>query len=238
MLTFGYRRGMSDDEPVPGGRRSRIRAAALAEITDIAGRHLSRDGVEGLSVRSIAREMGMVSSGIYRHVSSRDELLTLLVVDGYRRLADAVEEAVSCHPRSPRRSFLAAAEAVRRIARADPNRHALLYGTPVVGYTAPSETTEAAERLYGALLRPLVAAPARHQTAEGGRADGFDADALRRLAPGLDDGTAVLALDTWAAMFGHVSLELFGHHRGTVTDPDRFFEAAMARHADRLGLTS
>lgn len=227
----------------PTNRRSRTRAAALAEITEIAGRHLAEDGLDGLSLRSIARELGMVSSGIYRHVASRDELLTLLIIDGYRRLADTVQQAIEDVAAGRRTAFLATTHAVRTVALADPQRHALLYGTPVAGYTAPPEATEQADRLYRALLGPMVASAGGGTNGAGddGDADtaaiGFDMEILRRLAPGIDAATAAAALDTWAALFGHLSLELFGHLDPTVTDPDAFFDAAMKRHADRLGLT-
>lgn len=221
------------------GRTNRRRADAVAEITEIAGRQLARDGIDGLSLRAIARQMGMVPSGIYRHVSDRDQLLTLLVTDGYRRLADAVEAAIDPHPLAPRTAFLAACRAVRDTARADPHRHALLYGTPVPGYAAPPETTVSAERLYRALLRPIAtpSTAAPEPVSSEVRGDGFDPGSLQRLSPGIGADRAAAALDSWATLFGHLSLELFGHHRGTVTDPDRFFERAMEELADRLGLT-
>lgn len=261
---------MSDPTDAPTTRPYRSRTETIARITEIAGRHLADAGLDALSLRSIAREMDMVPSGIYRHVENRDELLTLLVTDGYRRLADAVEAQIERHPDHPRTAFLAASDAVRAIAVADPHRHALLYGTPVRDYAAPPATTVEAERLYRALLQPLVnqtepvgnegepplneieedgqaggAVASPPEAAEAGAPDadtdagvdaGFDLDRFRALAPGLDAHRAALALDTWAALFGHLSLELFGHLENTVTDPDRFFTRAMRRHADRLGL--
>ena len=66
----------------------------LSELTDVAGRHLAEVGPVALSVRAVARDLGMPSSGVYRYVASRDELLTLVIVDAYDRLAREVEEAV------------------------------------------------------------------------------------------------------------------------------------------------
>lgn len=237
---------MTDSSDIPGPRRYRTRSTTITEVTEIAGRRLAEGGLEALSLRSIAREMDMVPSGIYRHVENRDELLTLLVTDGYRRLADAAEEQVELHAGRPRMAFLAAARAVREIALADPHRHALLYGTPVRDYTAPAATTVEADRLYRALLAPLLHG-SRRDGSDGEKTDpapgpvdegdaGFDLGRFRTLAPDIGHERAALALDTWAALFGHLSLELFGHLRNTVTDPDRFFDLAMRRHADRLGL--
>src|ERR1700709_2157023 len=81
-------RGMSTDTP-----RSRARAQTFAEITRIGREHLASEGAAALSVRAVARDLGVVSSAIYRYVKSRDDLLTLLVVDGYDELGDAVDEA-------------------------------------------------------------------------------------------------------------------------------------------------
>src|SRR5437588_8442455 len=76
-------------------RRADARVAVLTEIRDVARAQLAEVGPANLSVRAVAREMGMVSSGIYRYVESRDELLTMLVTEGYAELADAVEAAVT-----------------------------------------------------------------------------------------------------------------------------------------------
>ena len=75
------------------GTRSQARAATELDIVDIGRRHLASVGAANLSLRAIARELGMVSSAIYRYVASRDELLTLLLVDAYTDLADAVDTA-------------------------------------------------------------------------------------------------------------------------------------------------
>ena len=78
------------------GLRARNRAALMVAITEEANRQLLEVGPAALSVRSVARELGMASSAIYRYVSSRDELLTLLIVDGYNDMADAVERSSIC----------------------------------------------------------------------------------------------------------------------------------------------
>ena len=74
--------------PTIKGVRERARAEITAEITAEARRQLAVDGATGLSLRAVARELGMVSSGIYRYVASRDELLTLLIIEAYDALGD------------------------------------------------------------------------------------------------------------------------------------------------------
>ena len=78
------------ETPTP---RQRARAQTLQDITRIGRTHLATEGAAALSVRAVARDLGVVSSAIYRYVRSRDDLLTLLVVDGYNELGDAVDAA-------------------------------------------------------------------------------------------------------------------------------------------------
>src|SRR5215469_135252 len=69
----------------------RARAEITSEILDAGRRHLATDGAAGLSLRAIARELGMASSAVYRYVASRDELLTRLIIGAYDALGAAAE---------------------------------------------------------------------------------------------------------------------------------------------------
>ena len=75
------------------GKRQESREKIEAQIIELGRRHLVTEGAAGLSLRAIARDLGMVSSAVYRYVASRDDLLTLLLVDAYSELADAVDRA-------------------------------------------------------------------------------------------------------------------------------------------------
>src|SRR6187402_723858 len=79
--------------PAIQGLRERARAQVVAEITAEARRQLAVDGASSLSLRAVARELGMVSSGIYRYFASRDELLTALIIEAYDSLGQQAEEA-------------------------------------------------------------------------------------------------------------------------------------------------
>src|SRR5215813_9642634 len=76
---------------VPRTARERARAEITAEIIEAGRRHLATDGAAGLSLRAIARELGMASSAVYRYVASRDDLLTRLIIDAYDALGAAAE---------------------------------------------------------------------------------------------------------------------------------------------------
>src|SRR5699024_5990142 len=152
--------------PRPSGPRALARERTMARIVELGNAQLVEQGVAGLSVREIARGLGMVSSAIYRYVSSRDELLTLLIVDAFAELADAVDAAVETAAETPgggpRARFLALGDAMCAWAIAHPERWALLYGTPVRDYSAPAETTNTdGTRVMRAVLR--IAADAAEQ---------------------------------------------------------------------------
>src|SRR5215469_4392552 len=73
----------------PRTARERARAEITSEILDAGRRHLATDGASALSLRAIARELGMASSAVYRYVESRDDLLTRLIIDAYESLGAA-----------------------------------------------------------------------------------------------------------------------------------------------------
>ena len=125
----------------PRRRRARVRDELTREIKDAARRQLAEVGSAGLSLRAVARELGMVSSAVYRYFPSRDELLTALIVDAYDAVGAAVEQAeASVRARRLRRTL--AGRDARRCASwavANPQEYALIFGSPVPGYRAPTD---------------------------------------------------------------------------------------------------
>jgi AcrR family transcriptional regulator len=140
-----------------GSIRARVRAEMIAEIKTIARRHLETDGAN-LSLRAVARDMGMVSSAVYRYFASRDDLLTALILDAYNALGQAAEAAdAAVTDRSQLRArWLATARGIRGWALRTPAEYALLFGTPVPGYAAPADTITAAARTPIVLIRILA----------------------------------------------------------------------------------
>ena len=142
--------------------RARVRAEMTEEIKTVARRHLAADGAN-LSLRAVARDMGMVSSAVYRYFASRDELLTALIVDAYNAMgeaAEAADAAVTDRADLPGR-WLAVAHALRDWSLARPHEYALIYGSPVPGYAAPEDTIGPATRpvlVLGSILADAHAA--------------------------------------------------------------------------------
>ena len=221
--------------------RERVRAELIKEITEIARRQLATEGAAGLSLRAVAREMGMVSSAIYRYFPSRDDLLTTLIIDGYNAVGAAVEQAEAACPRDDYTGrWLAACRAVRDWALANPHEYALVYGSPVPGYEAPEQTIGPAARaavvfgrIIGEAFRAGACPDTDHRYADGGpSAPGpfaLDAARLREaIMDGVPDHIAAAALIAWSGMFGLVSFELFGQFENVVTDRAAFFDYAAA----------
>jgi AcrR family transcriptional regulator len=141
--------------------RERARAELTREITEEARRQLAAAGAQGLSLRAVARELGMVSSALYRYFPSRDDLLTALIIDAYDAIGDVTESAIAAvSAERPRERWAAACHAIREWARAHPHEYALLYGSPVPGYRAPQSTVAPAARVPVALVGVLAEAAA------------------------------------------------------------------------------
>src|ERR1700760_1937240 len=130
----------------PRTARERARAELTREIKEEARRQLADAGANGLSLRAVAKELGMVSSALYRYYPSRDDLLTALIIDAYNALGDAAERALAA-PGPARERWVGGWHAVRDWARSRPHEYALIYGSPVPGYRAPEATIGPAARV-------------------------------------------------------------------------------------------
>ena len=224
--------------------RDRVRAELIREITEIARRQLATDGATGVSLRAIAREMGMVSSAIYRYFPSRDDLLTTLIIDGYNAVGVAVEKAEAACPRDdyPGR-WLVGCQAVRGWALAHPHDYALVYGSPVPGYRAPEQTIGPAARaatVFGKIVSDAHRAGVVTEPVGGPPLpQAFQPDAARlrdAILADVPDDIVARTLASWAGLFGLVSFELFGQFENVVTDRDAFFGFAATCLARQAGL--
>lgn len=226
-------------EPAVQGARARARAELTAEILSTARAQLIDVGASELSLRAVARELGMASSAVYRYFASRDELLTALIIDAYDRIGEAVETAASTgKPRDFAGRWLTIGRAVRSWALANPQEYALIYGSPVPGYAAPDDTIGPATRIPAVMLKlladidaadraPDLAAPPRALRAElAAMADVVDGS----FSPAL----AAAGLAAWAELFGLINLELFGHFHNVITDTDALFDHTLRQRAASL----
>ncbi|MGA5704347.1 TetR/AcrR family transcriptional regulator [Peterkaempfera bronchialis] len=220
--------------------RQRAREELTLEIKEEARRQLAAEGAQRLSLRAVARELGMVSSALYRYFPSRDELLTALIIDAYNALGERAEAAVAAAPSGDHRArWRALCHAVRDWAREHPHEYALVYGTPVPGYQAPQATIGPAARVALVLVAVVRTAGPGPQTAAR-VPTGQLADQLTGLAAQLGGelrpSDMARGLIAWTQLFGMVSFELFGHLVGSADPADPFFAHAVEEMADFLGL--
>ncbi|MET9218860.1 TetR/AcrR family transcriptional regulator [Streptomyces sp. NPDC088197] len=208
--------------------RERYRAQVREEVKKHAWEQIATAGASALSLNAIAKQMGMSGPALYRYFAGRDELITELVRDGYRSLADtflSVHAAASAYDSRP--ELVALAHALRGWALEDPHRYFLLYGTPVPGYHAPDDITGIASEIMAVLLDACVAldpdatAPVTpfdtHLATHRAWADPHPAPttALHR------------ALTCWTRLHGVLSLEAAGHFTGMSLDPAQLYEAEL-----------
>ncbi|KWX56613.1 TetR/AcrR family transcriptional regulator [Mycobacterium sp. NAZ190054] len=217
------------------GKRQDSRDRIERRIIELGRAHLVTDGAAGLSLRAIARDLGMVSSAVYRYVASRDELLTLLLVDAYTDLADAVDRARDTATGGWRGRLAAMARAAREWAVAQPACWALLYGSPVPGYHAPREKTVGpGTRVVGSLLAVVAAGIAAGDipSTDAAAAQPLSGDFARlREEFGFEAGDGVVArsMVLWAGLIGAISLEVFGQYGAdTFTEPAALFDTQVA----------
>lgn len=223
-----------------GGIRARVRAEMLGEIKAAARRQLATDGAN-LSLRAIARELGLVSSALYRYFASRDELLTALILDAYNDMGAAVERAGdSVADRDDARArWLAVARASRVWALANPAEYGLLYGTPVPGYRGTPDTTAAAVRplrVFGSILTiaPPVAAATPISPALSAEME-IVRQAVGATAAG--DPLTVRGMIAWTQLFGAINFELFGRLDESIEQRAEWFDVQMTAMADYLGFS-
>jgi AcrR family transcriptional regulator len=227
--------------------RERARAEITREIKDEARRQLAAAGAQQLSVRAVARALGMVSSALYRYFPSRDDLLTALIVDAYDALGASAEAAAHAGPSGDICArWRAACHAVRAWAVAHPHEYALIYGSPVPGYQAPEETIGPAARVavaLGGLIAeawnrgsPVMAADRTRPAALPATLAGQAARVAADIAPGVPGPVLARGLIAWTQLFGMISFELFGQLVGSADPAGEFFAFAVEQMADFVGL--
>ena len=189
--------------------------------------------------------MGVVSSALYRYFPSRDDLLTALIIDAYDALGSAVEaaDAAVADRGDLRGRWLACSHAVRRWALANPAEYALVFGSPVIGYAAPPDTTVAAIRTPAALVGILadgvdagmLTVPVDLQLA-GRPARRPGAGCARSSGRAVPEELLVLGTIGWIHLFGAVSFELFGQLNNAIDAREAYFDLQMRLMASLIGV--
>ena len=221
--------------------RDRARAELVAAIKESGARQLAEVGAAALSLRAVARDLGLASSALYRYFPSRDALITALIVDAYDELGSAAEAADTGGTAGER--WLAVCRAVRAWAHAQPHSYALLYGSPVPGYRAPQDTVAPAVRLSRVMARIVVDGaergelrPASRPLPEPSLVTAAVVEVAGGPAPAAHPDLLERSLVLLVALVGALTYELFGHLTGAVTDVDAWFDRTVSVAAEGVGL--
>lgn len=212
-------------------RRERNRAATLAEIKEAALDQIASEGAGGLTLRGIARKIGMSPAGLYRYFDGLDAIITDLITDAYTALADAVAAAMATDETATAR-LRSGMLAYRRWSIEHPNRFLLIFGTPIPGYAAPEggPTVEATRRIGEAFMSVLIegwkrgefSMPARDRPAQPG-----EIELASQAAPDLSPTSIGAFLGAWAHFHGMVTLEILNQLDWVYEDPAVFYESEV-----------
>ena len=232
--------------PPPATRRERVRVETTGEIKQAAWADMARNGPNALSLRAVARNMGMAPSAVYRYFASRDDLLTALIIDAFNALADTldatyerVRAAGAC---TAGEEFIALAAAYRRWALDHPTEYRLIFSTAVPDYTGTEGTTAAAVRATAALER-VICDMVEEGSVDLAAMDRLMDDELRRqlaawavmVGDDLPEGAVLAAMLCYIAMHGAINLEMNGHFPPSLADSEQLFTAAMHAVATHVG---
>lgn len=245
-------------------RRDRLRAATKAEIAATARRLLVEQGPDAVSLRAIAREMGMTAPGLYRYYGSREELLRSVIAEMFRELADGIRQAIAeavppgegvtgesggGEPGALRREHMtrkmvAACREFRRWALNHTGEFGLLFGVPLPGLE--EETLDVAQECaiqfagtFYALFLELWSVNRFPVPATEGIDPGLRAQLARfraKFPSDVPDGALLVFLRCWILLYGAVSMEVFGHLRFALDDPAPMFDITLAGLAELVGL--
>lgn len=230
-------------ERTAGSIRARVRAELTEEIKAVARRQLAENGAD-LSLRAVARDLGMVSSAVYRYFASRDDLLTALILDAYNAMGEACEAAgAAVSDRSDYLGrWLVVAHALRDWAVARPHEYALIYGSPVPGYAAPQDTVEPSIRpvlVLGEILNDAHNAGmlSADNAAPPPPAVLAEIRVIKDLvAPDVSEAAMTRGLIAWTELLGALSFELFGRYDNTISELATWYDHQARIMATFLGL--
>jgi AcrR family transcriptional regulator len=225
-------------------RRERLRESTREEIKAIARRHMAEQGTAAMSLRAIARDMGMTAPALYRYYIDRDALITALILDAFNALADALVAADATRARGDYTGrMMAVLVAYREWALTHPTDFQLIYGNPIPGYEAPREVTvPAVVRGFSVVLTILK---------EASTAGQVDVARQQRLPPPIEhfliesiqrDGYAVspwllyVAVVGWTRIYGIILLELFNHLQPVIGDIELFYQFEAENLFRQMGL--
>lgn len=231
------------------GRRDRVRAATTGEIKQTARRILVAEGPDAVSLRAIAREMGMTAPALYRYFSSHEDLIRNVVADIFTEIAAdihaAIHQAGEASGGDMTTKLVAACREFRRWSLAHREEFGMLFGTPVPGLASMHQQDvldHCAAQFSGTFFALFLELWRKHP---------FPVPADDQIDPGLRGqlaryrdalgadiplGAGLVFLRCWVRLYGMVSLEVFGHLGFALDDASAMFELTLSELGELVGL--
>jgi AcrR family transcriptional regulator len=234
-------------------RRERVRAATATEIKQTARKLLVESGSEAVTLRAIAREIGMTAPALYRYFGSHEELVRNVVGDIFHELSVDLSIAIAAASHSGgglADKLVAACREFRSWGLAHKAEFGLVFGTPLAGIDMDHDdfTEECGRRFGGTFLALFLELWQRSPFPVPADGD-IDPALLRQLEhyrgvlgadiPGVTAmplGGMLVFLRCWVRLYGAVSLEIFGHLKFALDDAGPMFELTLSELAELLGL--
>jgi AcrR family transcriptional regulator len=211
-------------------RRERQRDATREEIIATAWKQIGEQGVASLSLRAIAREMGITAPGLYRYYSSRDDLVTVLIIEAFQSFSISLETARDeCKPFDHAGRFRSVCRAYFQWAHSHPQKYSLIFGTPVPGYVLDARAGPAAQRGFLVLQNVIGEAHMAEKNSGDLVTIRIPADLklqyeiLKKYGMPYTPLVTHLALSVWSMVHGMVSLYLYGYFSGFLADQSETF---------------
>ena len=225
-------------------RRERTRDATREEILSTAWKQIAEIGAVGLSLRGIAREMGMTAPGLYRYYKDRDALVTALLMDAFMSFTASLAAGRNSSAADDHQGrFRALCKAYFQWAAQNPQRYTLLFGTPIQGYMFAEELGPVARNsflvLQGVLGEAYVAGKLKGELAELQLPDSLEVQysELQRFGMPYTSTVTQLALSTWSMIHGMTSLFLYNYLAGFLqNNVEAFIDFEIEKMVRVLGL--
>ena len=232
-------------------RRDRVRAATTEEIKQTARRILVSEGPDAVSLRAIAREMGMTAPALYRYFGSHEELVKHVIADIFTELAGDIRGAIAAADAESGGDMMAKVYAAcwefRRWSLGHTREFGLIFATPLPGlHVQQDEITSEGGGQFGNTFFLLMRELWRKRPFGVPDDDQIDPglleqlkryrEGLGELAAGLPFGLLLVFLRCWVRLYGIVSLEVFGHLGFALDDGRPMFELMLSEMAPMVGL--
>lgn len=238
-------------------RRGQPRTDTERHIREQARKLLVDQGHEAVTLRAIAREIGITAPALYRYYDSREDLIQHVCLDICAGLAhDLGADIAAMSSTGPAAQVFEICRGFRRWALAHPREFTLVFASPAAGIEPGSGVLPMAEEPFGRIFLTVagrvlagagITVPADDGVPEHLRADltqlrdsllaTLREEEIDVPVEMLGLGMVRFMLHFWVRLYGHVALEVFGRFPFGISETEPLFESMLADLAADVGIT-